>query len=93
MHGADFERELDVFRVEVEGATQLFYAYQAVHATMADHKEVEDKVNEASLFWASCQQLPAPSASSVRASGSDTAGKRPCREQRFLGRAEKFSRV
>jgi hypothetical protein len=53
-HVRDFERELEVFRHEVEAATQLFYAYLAVHASMGAHKKVEDLLNEAPLFWKSC---------------------------------------
>jgi AbiU2 len=54
MQGAEFERELEIFRNEVEGATQLFYAYIAVYAAMSDHQKIEDWINEASLFWKTC---------------------------------------
>ena len=52
---AAFLRELEIFRHDVEGATQLFYAHLAVHATMAQHEQVADRLNEASLFWSTCQ--------------------------------------
>lgn len=46
-----FERELEVFRTEVEGAIQFFYAYLTVHAVAADHRSVSRLLNEAALFW------------------------------------------
>ena len=46
-----FEQELEIFRRESEGATQFFYAYLAVHATVADHESVHNLLNQAPLFW------------------------------------------
>ncbi len=46
-----FERELEVFRTEAEGAAQFFYAYLAVHAVAADHRPVHRLLNTAALFW------------------------------------------
>jgi hypothetical protein len=44
-----FERELEVFRTEVEAGTQFFYAYLAVHAVAADRKPVYALLNRAPL--------------------------------------------
>lgn len=46
-----FERELEVFRTEVEAATQFLYAFLAVHAVVADNKKVHKLLNHAPLFW------------------------------------------
>lgn len=49
-----FERELEIFRTEVEGGTQFLYAYLAVHAAAAGRKAVHRLLNEAPLFWNTC---------------------------------------
>lgn len=54
MPATEFERELEVFRNEVTGATQLFYAHLGIHAAMHDREEITDWINQAPLFWASC---------------------------------------
>lgn len=46
-----FEHELEVFRTEVEAATQFLYAFLAVHAVAADNKKVYKLLNKAPLFW------------------------------------------
>lgn len=47
----EFERELEVFRTEAEGAAQFFYAWLAVHAAAGDDKEIHRLLNTAPLFW------------------------------------------
>jgi hypothetical protein len=49
-----FERELEIFRTEVEGGTQFLYAYLAVHAAAARRRTVHRLLNEAPLFWNTC---------------------------------------
>jgi|SRR5882762_4341439 len=49
-----FERELEVFQVEVEAATQFYFAFLAVHAVAYQHKSVETLLNQAPLFWNTC---------------------------------------
>ena len=46
-----FKHELEVFRTEVESATQFFYAYMAIHSEIAEKKDVLKFVNEMPLFW------------------------------------------
>src|SRR5690348_2068181 len=46
-----FERELDVFRTEVESALQFFYGYLAVHASAGKIAAVHRLLNTAPLFW------------------------------------------
>lgn len=46
-----FERELEVFRTEAEGAAQFFYAYLAVHAVAAEYRPVYQLLNTFALFW------------------------------------------
>ena len=48
---ASFKRELEIFAREADAATRFFYAYLAVHATMADREPVHDLLNGASLLW------------------------------------------
>jgi hypothetical protein len=48
---AEFERELEVFRTEAEGAAQFFYAYLAIHAAAGAKKPVYRLLNTAPLFW------------------------------------------
>jgi len=50
----NFERELEVFRQESEGAAQFFYAYLAIHAAAADYPDVLDLLNRAPMFWTTC---------------------------------------
>lgn len=47
----EFERELEVFRTEAEGASQFFYAWLAIHANAGDDKAVHRLLNTAPLFW------------------------------------------
>jgi hypothetical protein len=51
---ADFERELEVFRTEVESGIQFFYAHLAIHAVAASKRRVFDLLNETPLFWNTC---------------------------------------
>jgi hypothetical protein len=46
-----FERDLEVFRTEVESALQFFYGFLAVHASAADSPHVHRLLNTAPLFW------------------------------------------
>ena len=46
-----FIHELEVFRTEVQSATQFFYAYLAIHSEIAGNKEALKLVNETPLFW------------------------------------------
>jgi hypothetical protein len=46
-----FVKELELFRREVEGATQFFYGYLAVNAVAGDRKTVLAALNKAPLFW------------------------------------------
>ena len=46
-----FERELEVFRTEVESASQFLFSYFAVHAVAQDHEAVHNLFNTAPLFW------------------------------------------
>jgi hypothetical protein len=46
-----FEKELEVFRTEVETAIQFLYAYLTVHAVAAEHNPVFRMLNTAPLFW------------------------------------------
>ena len=48
----EFEHELEVFRREAEACTQFLYSWLSVHATISEHQKVSDRLNEASLFWA-----------------------------------------
>lgn len=47
----EFERELEVFRTEAEGAAQFLYAWLAVHAAAGDDAAVHRLLNTAPLFW------------------------------------------
>jgi hypothetical protein len=49
--GAEFEAELELFRKEVQGATQFFYGYLAVNSAAAGRRAVLNLMNEAPLFW------------------------------------------
>lgn len=46
-----FERELEVFRTEIEAAILFFHAYLAVHNVADRSKPVYGLLNEAALFW------------------------------------------
>jgi hypothetical protein len=46
-----FERELEVFRTEVETAVQFFYAFLAIHASAGAKKPVYRLLNTVPLFW------------------------------------------
>jgi hypothetical protein len=48
---AQFERELEIFRTESEGAAQFFYAYLAIHAAAGAKRPVYRLLNTAPLFW------------------------------------------
>jgi hypothetical protein len=48
---AQFERELEVFRTEVESAAQFFYAFLAVHAAAGARPKVLHLLRLAPLFW------------------------------------------
>jgi hypothetical protein len=48
---AEFERELEMFRKEVQGAIQFFYAWQTVHAVAAEDDAVLNAINRTPLFW------------------------------------------
>jgi hypothetical protein len=48
---AEFEEELELFRKEVQGATQFFYGFLAVNTAAASRKAVLDLMNEAPTFW------------------------------------------
>lgn len=47
----DFERELEVFRTECQGAIQFFYSWQTIHVVAASDKQVQRALNDAPLFW------------------------------------------
>jgi AbiU2 len=49
-----FERELEIFRTEVEAGTQFFYADLAVNEVAAEHGAVYKMLNETPLFWNTC---------------------------------------
>jgi hypothetical protein len=46
-----FAQDLELFRTEVEGAIQCFYAWDAIHTVAASDKQVFLLLNEAPLFW------------------------------------------
>jgi len=46
-----FERELEVFRTEAEGAAQFFYALLAIHAAAGAKTPIYKLLNTAPLFW------------------------------------------
>lgn len=48
---AEFEQELETFRIDYEQVGQFFYAYLAVHATARESKDVYHLVNGSALFW------------------------------------------
>lgn len=48
---AEFQRELEVFRVETETAIQYFYARQAFHLVASADARVMDALNLAPRFW------------------------------------------
>jgi hypothetical protein len=54
MNDALFERELEVFRTEYEGATQHFYADLAIHAAAAQHSQFHAFLNRTPLWWNTC---------------------------------------
>jgi pimeloyl-ACP methyl ester carboxylesterase len=47
----EFERELEIFRTEVESASQFFYAYLSIRAVAGDRRRVFRLLNETPLFW------------------------------------------
>jgi hypothetical protein len=47
----EFQRELEVFRIEVESAIQYHYARQAVHLVAAKQPALLKRLNETPLFW------------------------------------------
>ncbi len=46
-----FTHELEVYRTEVQAAIQFFYAFLAIHASLADNKKALKIVNKSPLFW------------------------------------------
>jgi len=46
-----FERELEVFRKEVEEAVQSFYAWHTVHSVARNDKQVYSILNRYAAFW------------------------------------------
>jgi hypothetical protein len=50
----NFERELEIFRQESEGAAQFFYAYLAMSTASADYPEILEYLNRAPMFWNTC---------------------------------------
>jgi hypothetical protein len=51
---AAFVAELEVFRNEVEAATQFFHAERMFHVLAAKHKEVHAFLNRTAMFWNTC---------------------------------------
>lgn len=47
----NFERDLELFRREVQAGTQFFYAFLAIDAVLAPHPEALRIVNRTPLFW------------------------------------------
>jgi len=50
MNDALFERELEIFRTEYEGATQHFYAYLAIHSAAAQHSQFHSFLDRTPLW-------------------------------------------
>jgi HEPN superfamily AbiU2-like protein len=48
---SDFERELEIFRTEADGAAQYLYAYLSIHETAGHRRSVHALLNTAPLFW------------------------------------------
>lgn len=48
---AEFERELEIFRIETQGAIQFVYAWQAIHDVAAADDRVLKTINRSPLFW------------------------------------------
>ncbi len=48
---AQFERELEIFRVECETVAQFLYAHLAIHETARSSKRVFRFLNDTPLFW------------------------------------------
>jgi hypothetical protein len=51
---AAFEAELEIFRNEVEAATQFFHAERTFHVMAAKYKEVHEFLNRTPMFWNTC---------------------------------------
>jgi len=51
---AAFAAELEVFRNEVEAATQFFHAERMFHVMAAKHKQVLEFLNRTPMFWNTC---------------------------------------
>ena len=47
----EFERELEMFRWEVDAGTQFFYAWLGLHATIGKNEKVRNLLDDAALFW------------------------------------------
>ena len=47
----DFEKELEAFRVNIETATQFFYAFQAIHYLLSQDKVADDLMKRTPVFW------------------------------------------
>ena len=48
---AEFERELESFRVDAESAAQFFYAFQAIHYLSSSDSGVLALMNQAPMYW------------------------------------------
>ncbi|MGD0584160.1 MAG: hypothetical protein ABSA86_00080 [Oryzomonas sp.] len=51
MKNEQFERELEIFRTELEQGTQFFYTYVALHMVASKRKTVQSLLNMTPLFW------------------------------------------
>ena len=47
----ELNRELDIFRGEIDAATQHLYAYLAIHSIARRRKRVLEAINQFPLFW------------------------------------------
>jgi HEPN superfamily AbiU2-like protein len=47
----EFDRELELFRTECEGAAQLFFGYLAIHEVAKRRRTVYQLLSENALFW------------------------------------------
>jgi hypothetical protein len=47
----EFEKELESFRINIETASQYFYAYQTIHFVLSEDKSVQNLLNWYPMFW------------------------------------------
>lgn len=47
----EFERELEIFRWEVNAATQFFYAWLGLNSTIGKNAKVRNLLDDSALFW------------------------------------------